>query len=180
MEQQIKDLTATIATHKDSNAKLERELKESIDKIFDLRMIISELEAQVQTKNASENVLTEKLGALEIYMHDQTTANESLQLEVDSLKTEVTRSYEEKIMKLEEQIKSLQLSNDQTIILERITTQLRNIDENIDRKTKNLEDVQVPLGGMATTCSSPSEDVSVKGSDPNVELMSPRNAKVSE
>lgn len=157
---------------------MELELKESIDKIYDLRMIICELEAQIKAKNSSENILTEKLNALEVYVHDQSTANESLQLEVDSLKTEVTPAYEEKIMKLEEQIKSLQLSTDQTVVLERITNQLRNIEENIDRKTKKLEDVQVPASGMTTTCSSPSEDVSVKSGDPNVEFVSPRNAKV--
>lgn len=123
-------------------------------------------------------MLTEKLNALEMYMHDQTTANESLQHEVDSLKTEVTPAYEEKIMKLEEQIKSLQLSTDQTIVLERIASQLRNIEENIDRKTKYLEEVQVHSAGIATTCSSPSEDVSVKGGDPTADFISPRNVKV--
>lgn len=122
-------------------------------------------------------MLTEKLNALEVYMHDQTTANESLQHEVESLKTEVTPAYEDKIMRLEEQIQSLQLTNDQTLILDRITNQLRDIEENIDRKTRKLEDAHLS-GGTATTCSSPSEDVSVKGGDTNVEFISPRNSKV--
>lgn len=168
----------TITTCKSSNSKLEAELKESIDKIYDLRVIICELESQIKSKNSNEHMLTDKLNALEVYMHDQTTAHESLQHEVESLKTEITPAYEEKIMHLEEQLRSLQLSTDQTIVLERITNQLRDIEDNIDRKTKNLEVAQVPRG-TATSCSSPSEDVSVKGGDTNVEFISPRNAKVT-
>lgn len=167
----------TIASHEAYISKREAELKESVDLAYDLRKIISKLESDINEKDSNESMLTKKLNALEIFMHDQTTANESLQHEVDSLKTEVTPAYEEKIMKLEEQIKCLQLSNDQTVVLERITNQLRDIEDNIDRKTKKLEDVQVP-GGTMTTCSSPSEDVSVKGGDTNVEFISPRNIKV--
>lgn len=161
LEQQIKEMTNTIASHEALISKREAEIKDLLDQGLDLRLVISKLELDNNAKDSNEINLTKKLNALEMFMHDQTTANESLQHEVDSLKTEITPAYEEKIMKLEEQIKCLQISNDQTVVLERITNQLRDIEDNIDRKTKKLEDVQVP-GETMTTCSSPSEDVSVK------------------
>lgn len=37
-----------------------------------------------------------------------------------------------------------------TVVLKRITQQLRDIEDNIDRKSKKLEDVQQPGGTMIT------------------------------
>lgn len=61
MEQQIKEMTLSISDYEDKKQQLENDLKASIDKIFVLREIIAELEKQVETKSANENVLNEKI-----------------------------------------------------------------------------------------------------------------------
>lgn len=61
MEQQIKEMTLSISDYEDKKQQLENDLKASIDKIFVLREIIAELEKQVETKSANENVLTDKV-----------------------------------------------------------------------------------------------------------------------
>lgn len=173
MEQQIHDLASTIETNKVNNARLQTELKSAIDKIYDLREIITELEVQVNTKNM-------KLRALEIDMNDTTTANESLHHEVESLKTQTETApvYEETIKELEEQIRSLQPSAEQSAVIESIAGHLREIEDNLDRKTNLLESIHV-MTGSATSCSSPSEDVSIRGSANNLDgvVISPRNFK---
>lgn len=61
LESQIRDLTQQL---QDSNAKRDKfevELKASIDKIFVLREIISDLETQVETKALNEHVMGEKV-----------------------------------------------------------------------------------------------------------------------
>lgn len=116
-------------------------------------------------------MLLDKVKALESYMNDQTTANESLQHEVESLKTEITPAFEDKIQQLEEQLKNLQPNSEQFLIVER---KLREIESSLDRKTKTLE--SIPLTGMVTTCSSPSEDVSIKGGlSQSSDVVSPRD-----
>lgn len=174
MEQQIHELKSTIETHKTNNARLQSELKAAIDKIYDLREIITDLEVQVNAKNA-------KLRALEINMNDTTTANESLQHEVDSLKTQTETApvYEETIKELEEQIRCLQPNAEQSAVIERIAGHLREIEDNLDRKTNLLESIHVMQTESATACSSPSEDVSIRGSANNLDgaIISPRNFK---
>lgn len=61
MEQQIRDLTQQVSEYEAQKDKLEMELKASIDKIFVLREIITDLETQVDTKALNENVLNEKV-----------------------------------------------------------------------------------------------------------------------
>lgn len=172
-------MSSVIESYKINNVKLQTELKASIDKIYDLREIICELETQIKSKNSNQDALLERLRALEVYMNDQTTANDSLQHEVESLKTEITPAYKEKIKHLEEQLQSLQSTAEQNVIIERIAANLREIEDNLDRKTQVLESIYVSTGSL-TTCSSPSEDVSIKGSTNNLDgtVISPRNFKV--
>lgn len=61
MEQQIKELTGTIASYDEKKQKLEVDQKAYIDKIFVLREVIADLETQVETKALNEHVLSEKL-----------------------------------------------------------------------------------------------------------------------
>lgn len=168
-------MTITIDNYKANTAKISSELKASIDKIYDLREIITELETQINTKNS-------KLRALENNVSDQTTANESLQHEVESLKiqSETTPVYEEQIKELEEQIRNLQPNAEQSATIERIAGHLQDIEDNLDRKTHLLESIHV-MTGSVTSCSSPSEDVSIRGSLNNLDggVLSPRNFKVS-
>lgn len=174
LEQQIHELTATIESHKSNNTRLQSELKSAIDKIYDLREIITELEVKLNEKN-------QKLRVLEIDMNDTTTANESLHHEVESLKTQTETApiYEETIKELEEQIRSLQPNAEQSAVIERIADHLREIEENLDRKTNLLESIHVMHNDPPTSCSTPSEDVSIRGSAHNLDgaTISPRNFK---
>lgn len=61
MEQQIKELTVTIASNDEKKQKLEVDQKAYIDKIFVLREVIADLETQVETKALNEHVLSEKV-----------------------------------------------------------------------------------------------------------------------
>lgn len=164
-------LTSTLEEQKSENVKLRNGLKESIDKIKDLRGIITALELDVKSKDA-------KLQSLEEVMNESATANQSLQIEVESLQTqaEAAAAYEDRIQHLEEQIRSLEPNAEQAAAIERIAGHLREIEENLDRKTNLLESIHV-MTGEATSCSSPSEDVSVRGSASNLDgmLISPRN-----
>lgn len=168
-------MESTLDTYQASNARLTNDLKESISKIYDLREIIVELEKQIKEKD-------NKLRSLEHDMDYQKTANESLQYEMESLitQTETTPVYEEKINQLEEQLRSLQPNSDQSAAIERIACHLREIEDNLDRKTNLLESIHL-MTGSATACSSPSEDVSVRGSGNNLDgaILSPRNFKVN-
>lgn len=174
MKQQFHEMETIIESNKLSNARLQTDLKESISKIYDLREIIVELEKQIKEKD-------NQVKALEHDMDYQKTANESLQIEVKSLitQTEVTPTYEEKIQLLEEQLESLQPNSEQSAAIERIAGHLRDIEDNLDRKTTLLESIHIATGTI-TTCSSPSEDVSVRGSRNNLDgaVLSPRNLKV--
>jgi predicted nuclease with TOPRIM domain len=53
----MKELSATVETLEEQKSKYENDLKTSIDKIYDLREIIAELEAQVAAKALSEKFL---------------------------------------------------------------------------------------------------------------------------
>lgn len=114
-------------------------------------------------------------------MDYQKEANESLQIEMKSLltQTEITPTYEEKIQQLEEQLESLQPNSEQSAAIDRIAVYLREIEVNLDRKTTLLESVHISTG-IVTTCSSPSEDVSVRGSVTNLDgsILSPRTFNV--
>lgn len=174
MKQQIQEMEASIEAQKSNNAKHQNDLKESISKIYDLREIIVELEKQIKEKD-------NQVKAMEHDMSDQKTANESLRIEMKSLitQTEATPTYEVKIQQLEEQLESLQPNSEQSAAIERIAGHLREIEDNLDRKTNLLESIHIATGTQ-TTCSSPSEDVSVRGSVNNLDaaVLSPRNFKV--
>lgn len=173
-EEKIRELTATIETLKTNISHLQSERKMEIDKIYDLRTIITDLELEVEEKNS-------KLRALEMHMNTTTTANESLQHEVESLKTQTETApvYEETIKELEEQIRCLQPNAEQSAVIERIAGHLREIEENLDRKTNLLESIHVMQSEPPTSCSTPSEDVSIRGSANNLDgaIISPRNLK---
>lgn len=172
MRQQIQEMETALTDSKKVNSSLQTDLKESISKIFDLREIIVELEKQIKEK---DNLVK----SLEDDIECQKTTTESLQVEMKNLltQTEVTPTYEEKIHQLEEQLESLQPNADQSAAIERIACHLQDIEENLDRKINLLESIHVGTGTI-TTCSSPSEDVSVRGSGNNLDsAISPRYFK---
>lgn len=161
MEQQIKDLNAQVQTFTEQKGKYEEDLKASIDKVFDLREIIADLETQVQTKALNENFLSQKCKELENYINHQDQANESLKDELDGVRADVEESgYVDRIRFLEDQLKLVRPSAEQKLLTEQMTSQLKTIEMLLDRKTKTLEAFHALASTCSTTCSSPSEDVS--------------------
>lgn len=172
LRQQVQELEVALNSTKKANAILQTDLKESINKIHDLREIIVELEKRIKEK---DNIVK----SLENDIDCQKTANESLHTEMKDLlsQSEIAPTYEEKIHQLQEQLESLQPNADQSAAIERIALHLREIEDNLDRKINLLESVHMGTGTV-TTCSSPSEDVSVRGSGNNLDAaISPRNFK---
>lgn len=80
---------------------------------------------------------------------------------MESLKNEMVANYRDKIANLEEQLQNARPSAEQSMLIEQISCQLREIETSLDRKTKNLESLHSAI--YSASCSSPSEDVSVKG-----------------
>lgn len=164
MELQVKEMTTILSDNDEKKIKLETELKASIDKIFVLREIISELETQIESKTLNEHVYCEKVKELESYIATQSKANDTLHQELESIKSDVDiKGYTEKVANLEEQLRQ-RTSSEQSLVLEQMTEQLRDIGVALERKTKNLETIHADI--CSASCSSPSEDVSVKGESP--------------
>uniref|UniRef100_A0A1Q3G104 Putative a-kinase anchor protein 9 n=1 Tax=Culex tarsalis TaxID=7177 RepID=A0A1Q3G104_CULTA len=165
-EQQSKDLGAQLAERDERIRKLEADLKDSIDKGFTLREIITELETQIDSKSVNEHVLDAKIKELEQYINAQNRQNESLHQEMESMKTDIAvRGYDDKIAKLEEELRQSRPSVEQSMVLEALTVQLRDIEETLERKTKNLETLH-SNSAASLVCSSPSEDISMNQDSP--------------
>lgn len=143
-------------------------MKASIEKVFDLREIITDLEAQIQAKTLNENQLIDKCKELENFIDIQNQANESLKEEVDVGEKE----YIEKIRMLEDQLKIARPTGEQKLIFEQMTSQLKTIEMLMDRKIKTLEAFHALASSCSTTCSSPCEDVS-RGVDYDLSEKSP-------
>lgn len=75
------------------------------------------------------------------------------------------RGYDDRIAKLEEELRQSKPSVEHSLVLEALTVQLRDVEETLERKTKNLETLN-SNSGASLVCSSPSEDVSVNQDSP--------------
>lgn len=62
---------------------------------------------------------------------------------------------------MEDQLKNSRPSDENEKLIEHITEQLTDIELTIEKKTKTLENLHASIGSLS--CSTPSEDVSVKG-----------------
>ena len=176
LESQIKELNGHVQTSADQKAKYEEDLKASIDKVFDLREIIADLETQIQSKTLNENVLGEKCRELENYIEHQNQANESLKEELDDVRK--MPGHVERIQYLEDQLKQARPTAEQKLLTDQMSSQLKTIEMLLDRKTKTLEAFHALASTCSTTCSSPSEDVS-RGADLDSDQSPMRVVKMS-
>jgi exonuclease VII large subunit len=156
-EDQIKELSAQLEHLTSQKLKFEQDLKDSIDKVFDLREIIGDLEGQIQSKVSSEAALVRKCEDLENFIHHQNEGSEIMKINESE--------YVERISSLEEQLKLVKPSNEQKLMFQQMSSQLRSIEKMLDKKINTLEAFHALASSCsATACSSPSEDVS-KGFD---------------
>ena len=94
--------------------------------------------------------------------------------EIENLKSDLEgNGYTERISYLEDQLKQARPNAEQTLLIEQMTSQLKTIEMTIDRKTKTLESFHALSSTCSTTCSSPSEDVSVRAGGGDFEDRSP-------
>ncbi|KAH8293832.1 hypothetical protein KR054_005092 [Drosophila jambulina] len=164
LEGQLREVSQQLSESNAKRDKFEVELKASIDKIFVLREIISELETQVQTKAINEQVLTEKAKQLEDYVSLQIKDNDALQQEVHSLKTDIGEGYQSRIRLLEEKLQLGRPTAEQGQVLSQVAEKLRDIETTLEQKTKVLESLHNSNTASNSTSLSVTEDVSVHGS----------------
>ncbi|XP_069680061.1 A-kinase anchor protein 9-like isoform X4 [Periplaneta americana] len=165
LERQIKETTTF---HKESDLKkeeLETELKAAVDKIWVLRDIIGELEAQVEMKTQNEVTLEEQLRELHVILEQQSRTHQELAEELDSMRLDSGKSeLAEHISHLEEQLQKHRLHVEQfqsnSTAVRQMKAQLRDLEAAVDKKTKDLESVHAAVS--SASCSSPSEDVSIR------------------
>jgi chromosome segregation ATPase len=156
-EDQIKDLSTQLETLSSQKIKFEQDLKDSIDKVFDLREIISDLEGQIQLKAASETEILRKCDDLENFIRHQNEGTEIMRVRESELV--------ERITELDEQLKLVNPSHEQKLVYQQMSSQLKSVEKMLDRKINTLEAFHALASSCsATACSSPSEDVS-KGFD---------------
>uniref|UniRef100_A0A1A9WE87 Pericentrin/AKAP-450 centrosomal targeting domain-containing protein n=1 Tax=Glossina brevipalpis TaxID=37001 RepID=A0A1A9WE87_9MUSC len=162
LEAQIRDLTKKLQDSINKSDKFEVELKASIDKIFVLREIISDLETQIETKALNEHVMGEKVKELENYINLQNRSNDVLQSEVQSLRTEIEYGYQIRVKQLEDKLQNIRPTAEQSLVLDQVVEQLRDIENSLDQKTKNLESLHHSNASNSGSLSA-TEDVSVHG-----------------
>lgn len=159
MKQQIDALQLEIKENDTKKLKLETDLKDSLNKIYDLREIITELESQIESKTKQETTFCDRIKELEAYINAQSHANDTLTHEIETLKLNIDeQAFLERITYLEGELKKLRPSGEQSIVLETIADNLRLIENTLDRKTKFLESLHADV--CSASCSSPSEDIS--------------------
>lgn len=157
--------------------KAQDELKASVDKIFVLREIITGLERQIEEAAEKEQVLTGRVEGMEELLKNHSMANdslhqESLQMELDG------RGYQTRIIELEDKLMSLKPSTEQSLLFDQLSEQLKEIESTLETKTKTLESLHAEI--CSQSCSSPSEDVSVRhqghgDNNQEIEDISPRS-----
>ncbi|KAM8709389.1 hypothetical protein ACLKA7_016230 [Drosophila subpalustris] len=163
LEMHLREVNQQLSESNSKRDKFEVELKASIDKIFVLREIISDLETQVQTKALNEQVMEEKTKQLEDYVKMQMRSQEALQQEVHNLKTDIGEGYKARIRQLEEKLQQGLPSAEQSMVLNQVAEQLRDIETTLDQKTKTLESLHNSNTASNSCSLSATEDVSVHG-----------------
>lgn len=180
LETQLREMTVLDTENGVRRQKLEEELKASVDKMFVLREIITGLEKQTEESADRELMLQGRVEELEELVKSHTQHNESVQQE--SLQMELDgRGYQHRIIELEDKLTSLKPSAEQSLMFEQLSEQLKEIETMLETKTKTLESLHAEI--CSQSCSSPSEDVSVrhlgggdnKNEDPGPEDVSPRS-----
>ncbi|XP_043649973.1 pericentrin isoform X4 [Drosophila teissieri] len=179
LESQFREVSQQLSESNAKRDKFEVELKASIDKIFVLREIISELETQVQTKALNEQVLAEKAKQLEEYVSLQMRDNDVLQQEVHSLKTDIGEGYQSRIRLLEEKLQQSRPTAEQGVVLSQVAEKLRDIETTLDQKTKVLESLHNSNAASNSASLSVTEDVSIHGSKEPTAVGSPSHPSLT-
>ncbi|KAK9719890.1 Pericentrin-AKAP-450 domain of centrosomal targeting protein [Popillia japonica] len=166
LELQMREMTKLIETSEQKRDEAENERKEAVEKIWVLREIIRDLESQVETKNAVEDELRKLVVELEDVIKQQTSTVDGLNRQLEGCKGgegDDVHLLKERIVYLENEAQKLRLNNElvgSEGALREIQLQLNQFESSIERKTKDLEGLHSAIS--TTSCSSPSEDMSIR------------------
>ncbi|XP_045478324.1 A-kinase anchor protein 9-like isoform X2 [Harmonia axyridis] len=163
LDGQLKETVGLLEVKDQKLKDVEAEKDEAVEKIFFLRDVIRELESQLKAKTETEADLRTLISDLEQVITQQTQEVKEKADASDDVDGSETRRYREQVRTLEAEVQKLRLSQELVGTegaLRELRNQLAEIETTIDKKTKELED-QSSIASN-TTCSSPSEDMSVR------------------
>ncbi|XP_972088.2 pericentrin isoform X2 [Tribolium castaneum] len=155
LEQQLRDMSKLVEVGEKKVKEVEGERQEAVEKIYELRDIIRDLEEQVRVKTSTEEELRSIVSELEIIVKQQVT---------DEKKdvSENTKEFHQYVGDLENEVQRLRLTSEiagSEGALKQIKNQLSDFETTLDKRTKDLEGFH---STVSTTCSSPSEDMSIQ------------------
>lgn len=86
-------------------------------------------------------------------------------MEVQSLKGEIEHGYQMRINQLEEKLQNIRPTAEQSLIMDQVVEQLRDIENTLEQKTKVLESLHQSNASSVTSLNCP-EDISARGVGP--------------
>ncbi|KAF5283599.1 hypothetical protein FQR65_LT13805 [Abscondita terminalis] len=164
LESQMREMSKVIEENEIKRNEVELEKKEAIEKVFVLRDIIRDLEAQVETKAESEVELKFVIEQLQDIIKQQSATNDELNQHLSSVKNiQEVKNYQKHVEQLEDEIQRLKLNTEfagSEGVLKQLKAQLSEFEATVDERTRELEGLHFTVS--TTNCSSPSEDMSVR------------------
>ncbi|CAD1471579.1 unnamed protein product [Heterotrigona itama] len=165
LESQMREMSSLMSDTEAKKFETESELKAAIDKIWVLREIITDLEQQLQIKTEKEESLQLQINQLETVIAAQTKNQHELVQELDAVKMgSESKQLNEHIIHLQEELRKHKLSSEQfnvnSAALKQMKTELRDMQNQLDKRIKELESVHMCSSNLSL--SQPSEDVSIR------------------
>ncbi|KAL3273134.1 hypothetical protein HHI36_014588 [Cryptolaemus montrouzieri] len=164
LEAKLKETSEILEARDQKLKEIESEKDEAVEKIFFLRDVIRELEAQVKTKTETESELRTLVSELEcIISYQNQSVPSSPEKSGKHVGNSEVQALREHVRCLEAEVQKLRLSQElvgSEGALRELRDQLVEVENTIDKKTKELEEQSSTIS--TTTCSSPSEDMSVR------------------
>ncbi|VEN34273.1 unnamed protein product [Callosobruchus maculatus] len=161
LEAQYQELTSALTEQVQKYKELEVERNEAVEKIKILREIIRELENQTEIKTNEVQDLVQTVKRLENLL-DQNENSSEEKKDTSCETNDVEKELRRHIEYLENELQQLRIYAElagSEGALQKIRTELHELDVQLDRKTKDLE---VLHSTDNLTCSSPSEDISAR------------------
>ncbi|XP_065163040.1 A-kinase anchor protein 9 isoform X3 [Atheta coriaria] len=153
-EKQMHEMSKLISEGEKRFQVVNVEREEAIEKIGLLRDIIKDLEKQIKSKEDLE-------AELQSLLRKQREANDVLVQELDAAAN--TTNFEAHIIQLEEEVIKLRRANDivgNEGLIKQIQSQLHELELLVDKNIREIESLYATRS--ATTCSTPSEEMSVQ------------------
>ncbi|KAK0086003.1 hypothetical protein PV325_004077 [Microctonus aethiopoides] len=165
LESQLREMSSIISETESKRLATEMELKTAVDKIWELREIIVDLELQIQGKLEKETEMTNQIDEMKGIVDAQTRVQQELLQELEANKISVGESQlNDHIIHLQEELRKHKLSTDHfnvnSTALKQMKSELHDMLSSLDKRIKELEALH--MCGSNLSISQPSEDVSIR------------------